>query len=89
MKNHKRRNKSPETFLLASDRNSRARKFDSAPHELTHKPSLDQTWEASPGPVLSLAQSEPFIPWALYAVERAFLRVLQDEAERFSSQSES
>lgn len=75
--------------MLASDANLQLRQPNSESHAATDELSVGKLWEASPGLVLFSAHQGPFIPWALYAVERAFSKSLQNEAEYDGNQSES
>jgi hypothetical protein len=76
-------------LCLALDANLPVRQPNSEPHPATDELSIGKLWEASTGLVLSSAHQGPFIPWALYAVERAFSKSLQNEAEYDGNQNES
>jgi hypothetical protein len=89
MKNRKRQNRIRESSLSECSEHSRARELDFAIQNTRDKAARCKRRENTPGLVLPLAQSQPFIPWALHAVERAFSRVLQSEIQHYGNQSES
>jgi hypothetical protein len=89
MKNNERRQKSSGILVLALDANLQTRQLNSEPDAAKDELSVGKPWEASTGLVLFSAHQGPFIPWALYAVERAFVKSLQDEAEYSDNRSNS
>jgi hypothetical protein len=89
MKNKKRRQQFTEILLLASAANLQARLPNSERDAATEELPAGKPWEASTSLVLFSAQQGPFIPWALYAVERAFSKSLEDEAEYNDNRSDS
>ncbi|HZZ17031.1 MAG TPA: hypothetical protein VFE08_13840, partial [Candidatus Sulfotelmatobacter sp.] len=83
------RQKSSGILFLALDANLQTRQPNSEPDAATDELSVGKPWEASTGLVLFSTHQGPFIPWALYAVERAFSKSLQDEAEYNDNRSDS
>jgi glycine/D-amino acid oxidase-like deaminating enzyme len=53
-------------------------------HENESGVSYSERSEAAPGLAVPSIEPELFMPWAVLAVEKAFLRALQDEAENNS-----